>query len=126
MTAILDASAILAVLLGEPGHDRVLDALDDSQVSTVNLSEVVAKLVEKGRSAAEAIADVDAFLPMTAAFDLEQSLDAGGLRDRTRARGLSLGDRACLALARRRGARVLTADRAWADLHVGVEIDVIR
>jgi PIN domain nuclease of toxin-antitoxin system len=56
----------------------------------------------------------------------DEALDSGLLREATRAAGLSLGDRLCLAAARARQARVLTADRSWAGLDVGVEIEVIR
>ena len=126
MTTVLDASAILAVLLDEPGQDRVIDAISDGVVSAVNLSEVFAKLLDKGRTGEQALVDVDAFLSMSAPFDLAQALDAGAIRAETRTAGLSLGDRACLALGRRKRARVLTADRGWAALDLGLEIEVIR
>ncbi len=126
MTTVLDASAILAVLLDEPGQDRVIDAISDGVVSAVNLSEVFAKLLDKGRTGEQALEDMDAFLSMSAPFDLAQALDAGAIRAETRTAGLSLGDRACLALGRRKRARVLTADRGWAALDLGLEIEVIR
>jgi PIN domain nuclease of toxin-antitoxin system len=124
--AVLDASAVLAAVLGEAGRERVVATIDGAGLCVVNLSEAVAKLIDKGRTEQEALTDLEGFLPLAVPFDLAQAVDAGFLRDATRGRGLSLGDRACLALARRAGARVLTADRGWATLDVGVEIEVIR
>jgi len=126
MTVALDSSAILALLFGEPGGDRVAPVVGDAVISAVNLSEIVAKLIESGYRDDEAERAVDGFLPSVMPFDAPLAIDTGVLRRGTRRQGLSLGDRACLALARREKARVLTADRAWADLDIGVEIEVIR
>ncbi len=126
MTVTLDSSAILALLFGEPGGDRVAPVVGDAVISAVNLSEIVAKLIESGYRDDEAERAVDGFLPSVMPFDAPLAIDTGVLRRGTRRQGLSLGDRACLALARREKARVLTADRAWADLDIGVEIEVIR
>lgn len=126
MTVALDSSAILALLFGEPGGDRVAPLVGEAVISAVNLSEVVAKLIESGYRDDEAERAVDGFLPSVMPFDAPLAIDTGVLRRGTRRHGLSLGDRACLALARREKARVLTADRAWADLDIGVEIEVIR
>ena len=126
-SAVLDASALLAMLHGEPGGDQVADALDDGAViSAVNLSETVARLTDTGRSPE----DIERLIKDTAVevipFDEELAYAAGLLRPSTRHAGLSLGDRACLALAQRLGLPALTADRVWQGLSVGVDIRVIR
>ena len=126
MTVALDSSAILALLFGEPGGDRVASVVGGAVISAVNLSEIIAKLVENGYGDDEAERAVDGFLPSVMPHDVPLAIATGMLRRTTRQKGLSLGDRACLALARREKARVLTADRAWADLDIGIEIEVIR
>jgi ribonuclease VapC len=123
---VLDASALIAVLREEPGAATVEAVLDAAAVSTVNLSEVQAKLVERGTPAELAwswLLDLDLAV---IDFDPAQARMAGDLRHLTRARGLSLGDRACLALARALGVPAMTADRAWAGLKVGIEIRSVR
>ena len=126
MSAVIDASALLAMLQDESGGDRVAGALPDSVISAVNVSEVVAKLCDKGVKPDQVRETLEMLALNVIDFDFSQAVEAGALRPKTRAFGLSLGDRACLALARREEARVLTADHAWADLDIGVEIEVIR
>lgn len=125
--AALDASAILALIDSEPGAMMVLTAIaDGSIVSTVNVSEVVAKLTERGLSPTDIRTRMENLDVPTIAFDEGLAFDAGLLRAATRSSGLSLGDRACLALARRLGLPAMTADRAWQSVQVGVQIEVIR
>lgn len=127
MTIVLDASAILAHILEEPGGDLVGGHIAaDGIVSMVNLSEVVAKTVERGGTDQQVDAIMEQFRARSVVFDASQARAAGMLRRATQAAGLSFGDRACLALALSLGAPVLTADRAWAGLDVGVAIEVIR
>ena len=114
--AVLDSSAILALLLAEPGSERVRTALPDALLSTVNLAEVVSKLSERGMPADEARAAVEATGVEFVDFGADQACAAGALRSETRAAGLSLGDRACLALARLRRLPAITADTAWGRL----------
>jgi len=125
---VLDASAILAVLRGEKGAETVIASLTDAAMSAVNLGEVVGALRRDGVSPARIQAMLEGFPAEVVAFDRDLAFDAGLLLPLTRAAGLSLGDRACLALARRLGARVLTGDRAWARVAdaVGVEVELIR
>ena len=123
---VLDASALMAVLREEPGASAVEAVLDDAAISAVNLSEVQAKLVERGTPAESAwswLIDLDLDV---VDFNVPQAKVAGDLRPLTRARGLSLGDRACLALAQALGVPSMTADRAWSGLEVGIEIRTIR
>jgi ribonuclease VapC len=126
MTAVVDASALLALLQSEPGADRVAEALPEAAISAVNLSEVVAKLNERGFDHDQAANTVDSLGLNVVDFDSAQALEAGMLRRATRALGLSLGDRACLALALRRRAPALTTDRSWAALEIHVDVEVIR
>ena len=123
--AVLDASAVLAVLKAEPGAQFAEEAFP-ANISSVNLSEVVAKLSDGGMTE-PAIRDALQSLPLQVVpFDEEQAYDTGLLRPATRSLGLSLGDRACLSLARRLGAPALTADRRWGQLSVAVDVTVIR
>ena len=123
---MLDASALLALMLGEAGAERVQAALPHAAVSAVNLSEVVAKLQERGVPddvVTDSIAELD--LPVVP-FDHDQAMRAGRLRMATRAIGLSLGDRACLAAAGATGRIALTTDRAWATVEADVVVEVAR
>lgn len=126
MSTVLDASALLVLLQSEPGADVVLEAMQDSVISTVNVSEVVAKLCDNGFGAAEARATLDGLPLGIVDFDYGQALDSGVLRRETRSLGLSLGDRACLALAARLKVAALTADSAWQELNDGVTVRLIR
>jgi ribonuclease VapC len=123
---VLDASAVLALLQGEAGAGRVAAALEAAAISAVNLSEVAAKLAEAGVPEGAARDALDALGMEVVVFEAELAWAAGRLRTLTRAAGLSLGDRACLALGSARSARVLTADRAWIGLVPGVRVEVIR
>jgi PIN domain nuclease of toxin-antitoxin system len=123
---ILDASALLALLNIENGADLVQDVLPHAVISTVNLAEVVTRLSAIGMPEDE-IRETLALLGLEAApFDEEQAFQAGLFYSRVQSRGLSLGDRACLALARVMSATAITADRAWEDMDVGVAIKLIR
>lgn len=124
--AILDASALLCLLNGEPGSKRVIEALPASVIGSANLAEVVSKLRERGLSAEE-VQDVLGSLPLDVRpLTASQAYAIGHLRPTTRNYRLSLGDRACLALAAELGLPALTADQAWAGLDVGVEVELIR
>jgi ribonuclease VapC len=123
---VLDASALLALINNERGADRVAAAVADAIMSTVNLAEVLSKLVEKGMSVADATLAVDLLAVRVVDFTRSLAEAAGVMVVRTRRHGLSLGDRACLALAAAHGLPALTADRSWRDMDVGVEIALIR
>ena len=123
---VLDASALLALLNEEPGHAVVTAALPSAVIGTVNLAEVVGKLAEVGVPAAAIDEALSSLAIETVDFDGELARAAGLLRPATRGRGLSLGDRACLALALRLRAPALTTDRAWAELDLGVEVRLAR
>ena len=123
---VLDASALLCLLGAEPGADVVAAALPDASISAVNLAEVVAKLRERGLSAGDVRAALSGLSLDVRPFTTEQAHAAGDLRPATRALGLSLGDRACLALARELDAPAFTADRRWLELKLEIDIRVVR
>lgn len=123
---VLDASAIIALLAGEPGGETVRACVPDAAVSAVNLTEVGAKLADRGMKDAEIRAAVGILGLEVVAFDEEAAYAAAALRLRTRNRGLSLGDRACLALGAARGLPVLTMDRKWSGLDLDIEIRLAR
>ena len=121
---VLDASALLAVVFGEVGFDAV--PLEGSAVSAVNWSEVV-------QVAARRDADVEGLVDAFAAeglavapFSVRDAEAAAALWPATRAAGLSLADRACLALARSYGVPAFTADRAWGHAVEGIEVVLVR
>ena len=125
---VLDASAVLAYLLGEPGEELVGEVLELGLgvISAVNLSEVAAKLAEGAMSHPE-IEEVLAGLDLRVVpCDRAQALASAWLRGPTRPLGLSLGDRACLALAEQLSLPVLTTDRAWLGLPGNLAIRVLR
>ena len=123
---VLDASALMAVLRGEKGAEEVAACLWRAIVSTVNLAEVETKLVTAGLDEQLAWWHIAELECASVPFDEEQAQIAGGLVSVTKPLGLSLGDRACLALAIQREATVYTVDRAWKNLSLGIQIEVIR
>jgi ribonuclease VapC len=125
-SAILDSSAILAVLNDEPGADVVIAIMDEALISTVNYAEVVAKLIERGSTAVEAQSALQSLALTTVDFDIALAQRTGVLRGETIRRGLSLGDRACLALAEREGVPAMTGDRSWAGAVSSIEVHLIR
>lgn len=125
---VIDASALLCLLLAEPGARRVADALETRTclISAINLSEVIAKLDEVGVPSRELEGLAASLRLEVAPFDERQALACGLLRKKTQSIGLSLGDRACLTLAEQCGAVALTADRAWSRAKVDVAVEVLR
>jgi PIN domain nuclease of toxin-antitoxin system len=123
---VADASAILAALKNEPFSNVDPRRLVGAAISAVNVCEVLSKLHDDGLNEAQAHAAVSTMDLRVVAFDGPQARAAARLRSMTRHAGLSLGDRACLALGNALGCSVVTADRIWASLDVGVEIFVIR
>ena len=123
---VLDASAVLALLHGEPGADQVQAHLRNAVIGTVNLSEVLAKLLESGMPAQPASQALGQLQLRTIAFDASLAHATAALRITTRALGLSLGDRACLALAQSLSCPAITADRTWKTLRIGVKVMTIR
>ncbi len=123
---VLDASAILLLLNREPGSAKVEALLPGAHASTVNIAEVVAKLVDLGMPVSEIQSAIEALAITIVEFDQELAFETGGLRLSTRKAGLSLGDRACLAAGKVLKKTVVTADRSWADLKTGIRIRTVR
>jgi PIN domain nuclease of toxin-antitoxin system len=123
---VADASAILAALKSQPFSNLDPRRLVGATVSAVNVCEVLSKLHDDGLNDTQAEAAVSNMDLNVVAFDTSQARIAARLRSTTRYAGLSLGDRACLALGLHLGHPVITADRAWASLNIGVEVVVIR
>ena len=123
---VLDSSAVLALLRGETGADRVESARTHALISTVNVCEVLTRQYELGWDQVSAQAAFEALELDVSAFPMSDAVSAAALRAATRHAGLSLGDRACLALALRESAPVMTADRDWLKVDVGVEVLLIR
>jgi len=124
---VLDASALLAILNQEAGADKLTpELLNVAASSTVNLAEVQAKLVDRGVRPEDAWEATLSPIREAVNFTPEHARIAGDLVEQTRAHGLSLGDRACLALGLALKAPVYTADRSWKNLKLGVRIHVIR
>ncbi len=124
---VLDASAILALLNAEPGADQLTPELLHSAVtSTVNLAEVQSKLVREGVDPDEAWGLALSPVREAVQFTAEQARAAGDLAATTSSLGLSLGDRACLALGVELGAPIYTTDRSWKNVKLTVRIHILR
>lgn len=131
---VLDASAVLALLLDKPGADAVEDAIDDDAVedaiddgaviSAVDLSEVLLKMAHAGADPERAVGLIGGLFVEVVPYGLDAAEDGAAVGSTARGSGLSLGDRACLSLARARTRRVLTADRAWLDHASALDVQV--
>jgi ribonuclease VapC len=123
---VADASAVIALLVGEPFTRFDPLRLTGAIISAVNLSEVFARLLEIGMPEDAVDAAVARLALRVVAFDEAQARAAARLRSATRRAGLSLADRACLALGQTLGRPIVTADRAWANLEIGAGIALVR
>ena len=123
---VFDSSVLIAILRQEPGSEVGERSLNEALISTVNLAEVATYLA-RNDVPPETIKEALAAFPIEVVpFDREQGLIAGCLYPACKSLGLSLGDRACLALAKSKSLPVLTADKAWLELEVGMSIQSIR
>ena len=125
---VLDASAILALLQAEPGQDAVMAHVERGAclISAVNVTEVLTRLIDRGMHQSDAETALDALELEVVAFDDAAARACAALRAGTRQHGLSIGDRACLALTRQRKSVAVTADRVWGLLDCGIRIELIR
>ncbi len=125
-SCVLDASAMLALLHSEPGAEAVEEVLEHAAISAVNWSEVCQRWIAHDVDASDLRVDTEALGLQIVPFTVDDAEQAAVLWSSMRRLGLSLGDRACLGLARRLERPALTADRAWLDVDLGVEIRAIR
>lgn len=123
---VLDASAVLAVLNDETGASQVWAVLPGAIISAVNAAEVATKLVDAGTEADKTTEFIQRLGLRVAPFQEVDVEATARLRQRSKKAGLSLGDRACLALAERIGAPAITADRQWLKIELGIDINLIR
>lgn len=123
---VLDASAVLAVIFAEKGADVVIRRLPGALLSTVNLAEIATRALDLGKPLEDTIREIRRLPLHVVPYDSEQSQITASLRAASKPLGLSLGDRACLALGMTRQASVMTGDRDWQKLNVGIEVIVFR
>jgi ribonuclease VapC len=123
---VLDASALLALLFDEPGAIQVAARLPRCLISAVNYAEVLTKSLDRGQNLRDAVTAIGKLRLSHWPLDAELAATAASLRVATREFGLSLADRCCLALALNQRLPVLTADRAWRQLNMGIDIEIIR
>lgn len=125
-SSVLDASALLAVLNREAGWSEVEGLMHDAAMNAVNLSEVATKLISRGAEATMVRRLLDDLGIQIVPFDRDIAYRAAELYKQCSASGLSLGDRACLATGFHKKLPVYTADRAWADLPLALDVRCIR
>jgi len=123
---VLDASALLAMLHDEPGGEGVRPQLPQASISSVNWAEVVQKCLARGVETTGLRTDLEALGLQISPFTSEDAETSGRLWTIRRSLGLSLGDRACLALGLRLSVPVLTADKSWSELHLDIPIQLLR
>jgi PIN domain nuclease of toxin-antitoxin system len=123
---VLDASALIAVLLKESGSDVVQRHLDGAIISAVNFAEVAAKMLERGATLDLVETEVGALEIDIVPFDRRHAIATARLRQYTKEFGISLADRACLALANLTDRPVLTTDREWTEAGLDTDIRLIR
>jgi ribonuclease VapC len=123
---LLGASALLALIFNEPGSDRVRDLIDDSQIHTVNLAEVMRKLVALGMPVDEVIAHIeDLEIETIPELNRENVVQIARLTPEAKRVGLSLGDCVCLVVAESMGLTAVTADRSWEEIQ-GRKVNVLQ
>jgi PIN domain nuclease of toxin-antitoxin system len=122
----LDASALLAFLFGEEGHESVAAVIEGSGISAVNLAEAISRFARDGHNPDLVYQHIAGSGIEIVPFHGEDAALVAALTPSTREFGLSLGDRACLALALRHRVPAMTADQVWARLDLPLEIHVIR
>ena len=126
MSVVFDASALLVLLNKEPGHELVERYLPQAMMSAVNFAEVITVLVNVGVPLSEATTLTSELITIIEPFNADQAVATAELRKTTKTLGLSLGDRACLALAQKKQLPVITADKIWKEIKLPIEIKLAR
>jgi hypothetical protein len=123
---ILDASALIASIYEEKGGDMVAKYLPQAIISAVNMTEVISYMVNRGLDVEQVKELLESLTIEVAPYDAEQAFISGEIMLKTKKKGLSLADRACLALAITKNLPVLTVEKAWDELNLKVSIKLIR
>ncbi len=124
---VLDASALIALIKNETGADVVESLLGRIVMSAINVSEAAGILVDLGMSYEECKNNIEPYIDVIVPLDTQQSFDIAFLKNSTKHKGLSIGDRACIALGIKMELPIYTADKVWADLDLkGADIILIR
>ena len=126
MMRVLDSSVVIAAVLNEPGGQGAMEKAEQRCISAVNLAEARTKLLDFGMTEDQIDTSIALLDTPVVAFSESDAKTAATLRPSTRKIGLSLGDRACIALAMSIGGKAITADRIWADIELPVEVELIR
>ncbi|OJW53439.1 MAG: hypothetical protein BGO67_01700 [Alphaproteobacteria bacterium 41-28] len=123
---VLDASAILALIQEEPGAEVIRPLLKQSMMSAVNVAETLTSLQKVEMDPEEGMEYLSILISQIVDFDTDQAIDAARLYPHVKHKGLSLGDRACLALGKKFQATIYTADKIWKDIYPELDIYLIR
>lgn len=126
MSSVVDASVVLAVVREEPGSDVALSKLDNALISSVNVCEVLYKIVASGGSMESAQWIIGKLPIVSIPFCNEQALVAASIHKKTHRKGISFADRACLALGLTHDVPVLTGERKWQSLGIDVKVETFR
>ena|SRR3989338_6006463 len=123
---VIDTSALLALIQGEKGSDTIVAALPDAIMSSVNIAEAATVLMRNQFNKVETTKLINSLIKDSIVFDQEQAFETANIKAQTKLNGLSLGDCACLSLAKLKNLPVLTADKIWSKLNIDIEIKFIR
>jgi ribonuclease VapC len=124
---VLDSSALIALIKGETGAEIIEPLLGGVVMSTINISEVAGILIDLGMSMEECKSSIEPYIDLVVPLDMEQSFEMAFLKKLTKHKGLSFGDRACIALGIKMALPIYTADKVWANLELeGTKIRLIR
>jgi ribonuclease VapC len=124
-SVVFDSSVVLAHINNEPGSERISHLFGDAVISAVNFAEVITKLAEWQVAMETARSALSRYGLQIVVFDERLAERTGALRFKTKAFGLSLGDRACLALAEWLRLPVLTTDRMWKELGLPIDVQLV-
>lgn len=126
MKVIFDASALLILLNKEPGYLVVKEYVSQAIISAINFSETLTVLMNIGIPQEDAVKLSTSIITEIIPFDSNQAILCASLRTITKQYGLSIGDRACLALAKYKNLPVITADKVWQQLNLPLDIILAR
>ena len=124
--AVLDSSAVIALLLNEEGAEIVSGYEGKTAISAINLAEVCSRLIEIGLPEEQIQEHVASIRVQIYPFDTEQAYAVSRFRNIARKNGMSLADCACIQLGKQLRLPVLTGDKVWARVNLGVEVKLIR